>query len=48
MEEELIGRDVMTLMEGMSAHHAERLGFEPKSFVNVNRSFVREMFQKQM
>ena len=43
-KDELVGEDVMTLMEGMSAHHAERLGIAPEAVVNGHRRFVREIF----
>ena len=46
-EEELLGEDVMTLMEGMSAHHAERLGIAPEHIETGYRNFVREICQKQ-
>ena len=46
-EEELVGEDVMTLMEGMSAHHAERLGIAPEDIMRGYRSSVREIFQQQ-
>ena len=46
-EEELVGEDVMTLMEGMSARHAVRLGITLEDIVRGHRSFVREIFQQQ-
>ena len=46
-KEELVGENVMTLMEGMSAHHAERLGIALEAVVNGYRSYVREIFQGQ-
>ena len=46
-KEELVGEDVMTLMEGMSAHHSERLGIASEAVVSGHRSFVREIFRGQ-
>ena len=46
-KEELVGEDVMTLMEGMSAHHSERLGIASEAVVSEYRSFVREIFRRQ-
>lgn len=46
-KEELIGEDVMTLMEGMSTHHSERLGISSEAVVSGYRSFVREIFRGQ-
>lgn len=46
-EEELVGENVMTLMEGMSVHHAKRLGITPDAVVSGHRSFVREIFRGQ-
>lgn len=46
-EEELVGEDVMVLMEGMSAHHAKRLGIIPEDIAHGHRNFVREIFQEQ-
>ena len=46
-KEELIGEDVMTLMESMSAHHSERLGIASEAVVKGYRSFVREIFRGQ-
>ena len=34
-------------MEGMSAHHAKRLGIAPETVVNGYRSFVGEIFKGQ-
>ncbi len=45
-EKELVGDDVMALMEGMSAHHAKRLGITPEAVVEGHRSFVREIFRE--
>ena len=45
-EEELIGEDVMTLMESMSTHHAERLGIAPENIESGYRTFVKETFQE--
>ena len=46
-KEELVGEDVMTLMEGMSAHHSERLGIASEAVVSGYRSFVVEIFRGQ-
>ncbi|MCY4559687.1 MAG: hypothetical protein OXF79_25635 [Chloroflexi bacterium] len=46
-KEELIGNNVITLMEGMSVHHAGRLGIPPEAVVNGHRSFIREIFRGQ-
>ena len=46
-EEELVGADVMALMEGMSVHHAKRLGIAPEAVVSGHGSFVREIFRGQ-
>lgn len=45
-KEELVGEEVMTLMEGMSAHHAKRLGIAPEAVVNGYRSFVGGIFRR--
>ena len=45
--DELVGEDVIALMEVMSARHAKRLGIAPDAVVNGHRSFVREIFQGQ-
>ena len=37
----------MMLMEGMSAHHSERLGIASEAVVSGYRSFVREIFRGQ-
>lgn len=37
----------MTLMEGMNAHHAKRLGIAPEAIVSGYRSFVAEIVQGQ-
>ena len=46
-KEELVGENVMTLLESMSAHHAERLGIAPETVVSGYRSFVGETFQRR-
>ena len=46
-KEELIGDNVITLMEGMSVHHAERLGIAPDAVVSGHRRFIGEIFQRQ-
>ena len=46
-KEELIGDNVITLMEGMSVHHAGRLGIPPEAVVTGHRSFIREIFRGQ-
>ena len=46
-KEELVGDDVMTLMEGMSLHHAGRLGIPPEAVVSGHRSFISEIFRGQ-
>ena len=46
-KEELVGADVMRLMEAMNAHHSKRLGIAPEAVVSGYRSFVREIFRGQ-
>ena len=46
-KEELVGEDVMTLMEGMSAHYSKRLGIASEAVASGYRSFVREIFRGQ-
>ena len=46
-KEELVGEDVMKLMEGMSARHSERLGIASEAVVSGYRNFVREVFRGQ-
>ena len=46
-KEELVGEDVIRVMEGMSANHSERLGIASEAVVSGYRSFVREIFRGQ-
>ncbi|MDW4499148.1 hypothetical protein R5H30_14220 [Sulfitobacter sp. D35] len=41
---ELLGDDVMTIIEGMNARYAEKLGIEPTAIENGHRSFVENLF----
>lgn len=41
---ELLGEDVMTIIEGMNARYAEKLGIEPAAIENGHQSFVENLF----
>ncbi|WP_354540790.1 hypothetical protein, partial [Roseovarius sp. MBR-6] len=41
---ELLGDDVMTIIEGMNARYAEKLGIEPAAIENGHRSLVENLF----
>ncbi len=41
---ELLGEDVMTIIEGMNARYAEKLGIEPAAIENGHRSLVENLF----
>ena len=41
---ELLGEDVMTIIDVMSARYAEKLGIEPAAIENGHRSFVEKLF----
>lgn len=41
---ELLSEDVMTIIQGMNARYAEKLGIEPAAIENGHRSFVENLF----
>jgi hypothetical protein len=42
---ELLGDDVITLMDRMSARYAEQLGIEPAAISDGHRALVEELFR---
>lgn len=45
-KDELLGSSVVTLMEGMSARYAKKLGIEPTSISNSHKALVAELFRE--
>ena len=43
---ELLGDDVITLMDGMGARYAEKLGIEPAAISKGHRALVEELFKQ--
>jgi hypothetical protein len=43
---ELLGDDVITLMDGMSARYAKKLGIEPAAISDGHRALVAELFRE--
>ncbi|MDQ6436324.1 hypothetical protein RB623_19880 [Mesorhizobium sp. LHD-90] len=44
-KEELLGDDVMSVMEAMSTSYGDRLGIEPAEIVNSHRALVKTLFR---
>lgn len=46
-EQELLGSEVLTIMEGMSTLHAQRLGIPPEKIEEGHRNFVNSLFAEK-
>jgi hypothetical protein len=43
---ELLGDDVITLMDGMSARYADKLGINPETISDGHRALVIKLFKE--